>query len=509
MIGKRSFAILLIATVLCGLALAPAQANWLSTLGEIAASSGKVAGKTGRLAGEVSVGLERAATAIAKLPAEMKAGAIAAEALDGGAWRLRNAAGETITATSAESVRGALAGLAGDTKSLTFYVGEETAFAARGPLAALPSEAKLRIAVDDASYPLLRQGSGETTALFAELSPGVILALKDRSLFGEALWQLQRPLGKSGVRVLSLDAGGPKTLSTLGKRSAEGMPVAEIVDPAALAAALPSLRGQTVIVTGAVEGETIRFAGISGAEGSIPTAELMQAAERSDVNILLLDAGSAKQPGGTTWLWQERGIAHLDAAMAKTTLGDFISALSRGQGRLAVDADWGVAGHFRLSAKPAATDAPAASGEAAAKSFGESTLDVAVDLAAKISENVVPRTTSASLNSRNTQWDIDNRLIPGIPAWLQYWYLFSWVAGLIGYFHLKRWWRWLRRRAVGAEAPTGWPAKIGEGVIYWLAFTPLLGWPALMVVLIHAIFDPFAAVVRGVGGLFRRTKAGA
>ncbi len=502
---KRSVSLLvLIAGV--SLAAPPVNANWLTSLGEIAATTGKVAGKTGRLAGEVSVGLEGAVNAIAKLPAEMKAGAVAAEALDGGAWRLRNAAGETITATSAEGVRGALAGLAGDAKSVTFFVGEDTAFSARDALVALPSEAKLRLAVDEASYPLLRQGNGDTAALFAELNPGVILALKDRGLFGEALWQLQRPLGKSGVRVLSLDAGGPKALSTLGKRGAEGLPFAEAVDPAALEAALPSLRGQTVIVTGAVEGETLRFTGISGVEGSVSVADLMQAAERSDVNILVLDAGSAKQPGGTTWLWRERGIAHLDAAMAKATLGDFIQALSRGQGRLAVDADWGASGHFRLSAKPAA-DAPKASGEAASKSFGESTLDVAVDLAAKVAENVVPRSTSASLNSRNTQWDIDNRLIPGIPAWAQYWYLMNWVAGLIGYFHLKRWWRWLRRRTVGAEAPTGWLAKIGEGLPYWLVFTPLLGWPAVLVLLVHSIFDPLASIIRGVGGLFHKAKA--
>ena len=503
---KRSVSLLvLIAGV--SLAATPVNANWLTSLGEIAATTGKVAGKTGRLAGEVSVGLEGAVKAIAKLPAEMTAGAIAAEALDGGAWRLRNAAGETITATSAEGVRGALAGLAGDAKSVTFFVGEDTAFSARDALVALPSEAKLRFAVDEASYPLLRQGSGETTALFAELNPGVILALKDRGLFGEALWQLQRPLGKSGVRVLSLDKGGPKSLGTLGKRSAEGMPVAETIDPVALEAALPSLRGQTVIVTGAVEGETLRFTGMSGVEGSVSVADVMQAAERSDVNILVLDAGSAKQPGGTTWLWRERGIANLDAAMAKATLGDFIQALSRGQGRLAVDADWGASGHFRLSAKPAAADAPKASGEAAGKSFGESTLDVAVDLAAKIAENVVPRSTSASLNSRDTQWDIDNRLIPGVPAWAQYWYLMNWVAGLIGYFHLKRWWRLLRRRTVGAEAPAGRLAKIGEGILYWLAFTPLLGWPAVLVLLIHSIFDPLASIIRGVGGVFRKAKA--
>ena len=492
---------------LCVLAAPAANANWLTSLGEIAATTGKVAGKTGRLAGEVTAGLEGAVKAIAKLPTEMQAGAIAAEALDGGAWRLRNAAGETITATSAESVRSALAGLSGEAKSVTFFVGEETAFAAREALASLPSEAKLRLAVDDASYPLLRQGGGGATALFAELNQGVILALKDRSLFGEALWQLQRPLGKSGVRVLSLDAGGPRVLSTLGKRGAEGLPVAEAVDPAALEAALPSLRGQTVIVTGKVEGETLAFTGISGAGGTVPIADLMQAAERSDVNILVLDAGVTKQPGGTTWLWQERGIAHLDAAMAKTTLGDFIGALSRGQGRLAVDADWGASGHFRLSAKPAAADAPAASGEAAGKSFGESTVAFAVDLASKIAGNVAPQATAASLNSRDTQWDLENRLIPGIPAGVQLSLAISWVLALIGFHEARRWWAFLQRKVAGVAPPFSWPGRIGSEALYWLIFAPLIGSLAFGVTVVRVLIDQVMSMVRIVLWPFQRKRA--
>jgi hypothetical protein len=481
-----------------------AEANWLTSLGEIAATTGKVAGKTGRLAGEMSAGLEGAVKAIARLPAEGQAGAIAAEALDGGAWRLRNAAGETITATSAESVRGALAGLTGDAKTLTLFVDQDTAFAAREAIAALPADAKLHLALDDLSLPLLRQGTGDGTRLYAELNQGVILALQDRALFSEALWQLQRPLGKAGMRVLSLDGGGPRALATVGRRSAEGMPVAEAIDPGALASALPSLRGQTVIVTGKVEGETLAFAGISGTEGKVAVADLMAAAERSDVNILVLDAGVAKQPGGTTWLWQERGIANLDSAMAKASLGDFIAALSRGQGRLAVDADWGASGHFRLSAKPAAAAAPAASGEIAAKTLSESTLELAIDLAGKVAGNVAPQTTTAALNSRDTQWDLDSRLIPGIPALLQYQLLGNWVLGLIGFHEARRWWAFLQRRVAGIVPPFTWPVRIGSELLYWLIFAPLIGSLAFIVTVFRILIGQVMDLVRIVTWPFRR-----
>lgn len=499
---RQVCAVLLAAMLGCAVS-APAGANWLTSLGEIAATTGKVAGKTGRLAGEVSAGLESAVKAIAKLPAELQSGAIAAEALDGGAWRLRNAAGETITATSSEGVRGALAGLSGDSKSITFFVGEDTAFSAREALAALPSDAKLRLAVDEASFPLLRKGTGEDAKLFAELNGTVVLALTDRSLFAETLWQLQRPLGKSGIRVLALDAGGPKTLSSLAKRSAEGLPRAEAIDPAALEAALPSLRGQTVVVTGKVEGEVLSFAGNSGAAGTVRVDSLLQAAERSDVNILVLDATTVKQPGGATWLWRERGIAHLDAAMAKATLGDFIAALSRGQGRLSVETDWGASGHFRLSAKPSATDVPAASGEAAGKSFGESSLEFAVDLASKLTGNVAPQATSASLNSRNTQWDLDSRIIPGVPAGLQMALAVSWVLGLIAFYETRRWWAFLQRRVAGVAPPFSWLGRIGSECLYWLIFAPLLGWLTFDALVIKVVWEQVMGLVRLVLWPFR------
>ena len=503
MVWRRIHTLLIALIVGLALGVGGAKANWLTSLGEIAATTGKVAGKTGRLAGEISVGLEGAVKAIAKLPAEAQAGAIAAEALDGGAWRLRNAAGETITATSADGVRGALTGLTGDSKSLTFFVGEDTAFGARDSLAALPQDAKLRLAIDESSYPLLRQGGGETAALYTELSDGVILAMTDRSLFSEALWQLQRPLGKSGIRVLSLDGGGPKTLSTLAKRSADGLPQAEAIDPAALDSALYSLRGQTVIVTGKVEGETLAFAGNSGAAGSVPVAKVMEAAERSDVNILLLDAGTPKQPGSTTWLWQERGIAHLDTAMAKTTLGDFVTALSHGQDRLAIDTDWGAGGHFRLSVKPAATDAPAASGATAASSMGERTVAFAVDLASKVAGNVAPRATAASLNSRDTQWDLDSRIIPGVPAGLQIWYAASSLMALLAFYETRRWWAFLQRRIAGVTPPFSWPGRIGSETLYWLIFAPLVGGLTFSVLVVRILWDQVMALVHIVLAPFR------
>lgn len=500
---KSNFAIFFLLTVIVCLPI-PASANWLTSLGEIASTAGRTGGK---LAGEVSIGLESAAKIISKLPAELQKGAIAAEALPDGAWRLRNAAGETITATTPEGIRGALTGLEPglkETGSFSFYVNEDAAFQNVTALEALPSDAQIHVAIDDASYPLLRQGKGDAAKLFAELDGNLIISIADRTLFDEAIWQLKRPLGKAGIRVLSLDGGGARALPAAGRRSAEGLPLAETIDVGALDTAFASIRGQTVIVSGKIEAGAVGFTGVSGKTGSIPLADLTRAAEAQDVNLLMLDAGTPKQPGGTTWLWQERGIANLNTAMAHTTLGHFISALSRGQGRITITTDWGEGGHFRLTAVPAASDAPAASAAAPQAGLGERAAEFAAHVAEKLAGNVAPQSTVISLNSRNTQWDLDHRLIPGVPAWILYAYAAGWVSGLIAFTETRRWWRFLTRGWL-STAPS-WPRRTIMTAVYWLIFTPLVGWPALMSFFVRSIIEQIVAFFRLLAWPFRRKQ---
>jgi len=493
----------IVALLLGVLACNDAHADWLTSLGEIAAESGKV----GKLAGEVSVGLEGAARLIAKLPAAAQKGAVAAEALDGGAWRFRNAAGDVITATGPEGVRGALTGLAPDLASsgggLSVYLSEDAAFTGATSLEAFPNGSRLHVLVEDTPYPLLRTGRGKDARMFVELDNNVIVAMADQSLFSDTIWQLKRPLGKSGIRIASLDTGGPGFLPAVGKRGSEGLPQAEAVDAAMFGSALSAMRGQTLIVTGKIDGEALRFTGISRRSGTVPIADLMQAAQRQDVNLLLLDAATAKQPGGTTWLWQQRGITHLDTAMAEASLGDFIAALGSDQGRMQIAADWGDSGHLRLTASPARADAPAASGEVASPGVGERALNFGAELTKEIAGQIVPNSAAASLNNRETQWDLDYRLIPGIPAGVQIGFAISWVTGLLGYSQARWWWRFLTRTRKKTPA---WPWRLLYESGYWLIFTPLIGPLALAGVLLWSTVEQFLGLWRLLTWPFRRKQ---
>ena len=117
---------------------------------------------------------------------------------------------------------------------------------------------------------------------------------------------------------------------------------------------------------------------------------------------------------------------------------------------------------------------------------------------------MVPHAASLSLNSRDTQWDLDSRLIPGIPAGWQIGYAISWVTGLLGFSQARWWWRFVTRTRT--QPPAGlW--RFAYECAYWLVFTPLVGPLAMLGVAFWSIVHQ----VRGFWHLltwpFRRTAA--
>src|SRR5262249_10947582 len=142
--------------------------------------------------------------------------------------------------------------------------------------------------------------------LFAAIKPNLLVDLRERKAFQEAVWQLARPLSKASVRVLALEPGGPTALAPSPRIDPESKrALIDVIDPASLPAALAALGGQTVLVTGRLEGRLIYVQPASGSERSIILSDLIKAAEEADLNLVVLRAGATpRQPGGRNWLWQ-------------------------------------------------------------------------------------------------------------------------------------------------------------------------------------------------------------
>src|SRR5436189_4207356 len=270
--------------VLGALLLLPiaAQANWLSKVVGAAEHAGSRAAKLGTGA------LENAALHLRSLPPKAEGGAaLAAQATQEGHWRFVNRAGETFTAGTPEELKRVAGVLLPETKAdakLSLYLTEDTVFQHRAALKDLPKGTELYVVARNESYRVLRRGEGAAERLFAEVRPSLVVELADRKMFEEAVWQLARPLNKANVRVLSLEPGGPPRLASAPSVDpATKRALVDVIDPASLPAALGSVRGQTVLVTGRVDGRLLYVQPTSGPERSILMPDLFKAAEEADV----------------------------------------------------------------------------------------------------------------------------------------------------------------------------------------------------------------------------------
>ena len=145
------------------------------------------------------------------------------------------------------------------------------------------------------------------------------------------------PLNAANVRVLALEPGGPSRLASSPRIDpATKRALVDTIEPASLTAGLGTVRGQTVLVTGRVDGRVLYVQPSSGPEKSLLLPDLFKAAEEADVNLVVLRAVSTpRQPGGRDWLWQRVEVKGLEQAMQHARVADFLNALGGPNARLA------------------------------------------------------------------------------------------------------------------------------------------------------------------------------
>lgn len=467
-----------------------ADAGWLSRLGRGAAEVGEAGAKAGKYG---IAALDNAAEFVAKLPPMAKGVPLAAHATPEGHWKFVNKDGDVFTAGTADELSRVTATLApslGADGKLALYLSEDTVFGQRARLKDLPSDAELHVVVDQDSYRLSRHGSGGGEKLLAEVRDNLVVELSDRDMFEEAVFQLGRPLNKSNIRVLALEPGGPGRLDSVPRFDpATKTALVDAIDPAALPAALATLKGQTVLVTGRVEGDALHFRPVSGPEQTTKLGELRAAASAGDVNLVILESASPLQPGGRNWLWQKIAVGGLDEALKRASFADFLNALGASRGQLTVSAARDGMGRTLLTAVP--------TGQAATPLTG-----VLGDWVGGVTDNVLGNVAvqgvSAFLRDGDRQRELDLRLIPGIPSWIQICYLAGIAAGVLGWSVARGWWAriWPPEGREDYGNAIGFRAAQGARFLaFVLAFLPVAGsfaffW-TLTLQLWHMLTAPF------------------
>ncbi len=460
-----------------------AQANWLTSL---AREAGEAGGSAATRAARYGIsGLDRAAAHIKALPAATKDAVLAAHATPEGHWKFVNREGDVFTAGTPDELTRAVPTLLPDAPSdakLALYLSEDTVFDERALLKDLPEGAALHVVVGRDSYPLVR-ASDRGGTLLAEVRPHLRVALDDAGLFEEAVTQLERPLSRSSIRTLALEPGGPATLSS-SPRLEPGTKAALVdrIDPAELAGALRSVRGQTVLVTGRVEDNLLHFRPESGSEQSLKILEVMRAAAEADVNLVILHAPVPRQPGGRNWLWQRIAVDGLDDALKRATFGDFLDALGSSHGAFRVNVSREGSGRVAIRAAPEGSAAEPITGV-----VGEWLATVA----SNITGNVVTSTVEVHARDEARQEELDSRIIPWLPSYIQAVYLVGLIAGILGWPVARAWWEriWPARAAPSTRAPVGYrAAQAARFAAFLLLFLPVAGLPALFVSLILQLF---------------------
>lgn len=479
-------------------AVAPASANWLTKLA-------REAGEAGGTVGRVALGaLENAAAHIKTLPTTGKGVALAAEAAPAGHWRFANRNGEVFTAGSPEEMGRVLRVLApeaaGDSK-LALYLAEDAVFKRPAQLESLPSKAELHVVIDKQAFSL-RRGKDQNR-LFAEVRPNLAVEIGEKAAFDEALWQLSRPVNKANIRVVSLEPGGPETLAGVPRRDpATGQATVDALDPYKLTKALGAIKGQTVLVTGRIDGRFLHFQPQSGPERTLVVGDLTAAAEAADVNLVILQSASPRQPGGRNWLWQRIEVEGLDEALKRASFADFLNALGATRGQLAVTAR--ADGPHRVVVRAEPTGPPA---EPVTGKVGE----WAAEIVSQVTGNVVTNGIEAHARSKERQKELDSRIIPGVPSDVQVGYIVVLVLGLMGLPLARAWWArlWPPERREEYAGPIGYyAARWVKGALFVLLFLPVAGIPAFFGSLLMQAWGIVTLPFRFFGRLVSRAKGG-
>jgi hypothetical protein len=417
-------------------------------------------------------GLELAAEQARRLVVPAGTAVLAADASPEGHWTFVNGKGERFTAATKEEMARMPGVLAPEAKEaggrLILVVTEASVFGSGDALSMLPRDAGLRLSTATGLYPMT---AGGAKVRQVQIGPRLRVEVGERAGFDEVLLQLDKSLARGGIRVVTLEPGAP---ATLGRRlaidaRAKG-DLIERIDPVRLVDAIAGLRGQTVVVTGRLEGKFLHFQVPGAADRSLIVADLTSAAADHDVNLIILDAPAGRQPGSRNWLWLKAEVQGAEGLHPDSGLDGLLSTLASEARPL----DVRLAGlDDRRTVLVAVPGAPASSG--AIGGIGDALSRAASDLAGSVTGRIEPAAIHMHLVSAQRQRELDRRLIRWLPAWATWGYLGLLVAGAIG-APASRWW-WAR--VWPPEAAADYPGTIGlqaaravRLLIYALVFMP-------------------------------------
>jgi len=483
----------------------PSHSGWFTKLVNKASDAGD--GRKGiRGAGLADLGA--AGLLVRNLPKGNRGHAVAASVSDDGHWHLMNGAGERVTVSGTDELEDAMKWLVPDRfnkerRLITFYMQDEGLLRNPEFIKILPAVARRVIVAGGKSYPVFFKRINSEEILHARLRDGIDVRLGDLEAFREVAWQMEKPLNKGNLRLLSLRQDAAKEIPKVGVVGSGGLPQPDEVDPYFLKSSFTSLRGQTVLITGRVKDDLLYFQPSGASDLSIFIKDIAEAARASDINLIILNTGRSRQPGGLDWLWRKVGIKGLEDGLQQKNFGDFLNMIGKGRGGFDVGVDLQRSSRASMLAGPRVLTPGILEHDNGPDYDGLGS--ALTDAVAVIKGDMLVASVMADLPSSSRQKELDDRIIPGIPSDLQHFYLGSLILGLIGFPASRRWWRRLwpqeNHDQYGTRAALGGAIAV-RAILFVLVFVPVVGIPAFFV----SVDGWFRAIIMAPYNWFARRK---
>lgn len=402
------------------------------------------------------------------------AAAVSAE----GHWTFVNRSGQRFTAANTQEMAAVASNLAPNTDgtpaAMIIHVAGNGVFRHPEHLDLLPERARLRLVAEGASFPLRRTGTGGRRRWLAEVIPNLLVPATDRESLREAVGLLRRPLTSRRVRILALTPGGPAALAPRLPNAAGAAAPIEQIDPLHLPAAMRALTGQTAVVIGRIERQSLlTFRTANGREQSISYEEARAAAQAADADFVVVSSAAPRQPGARNWLWLRVEVEGLADALRRDRYGTFIAALANSARPLLAEIRSRGADRVTVTVLPAEDGA----GVPAPGPLGS----VVSEVYSEVAGTVVTHGVVADVSSRARQRELERRMVPGIPADLQMLFGAVLMIGLAGLPVAWRWWGliWAAERRSDYAGERGyWSAKAVRVMAFAGLFLPIAGLPA-------------------------------
>ncbi len=426
-------------------------------------------------------GLDRAIRHAERIVVTAGTVVMAASASQEGHWTFVNTKGERFTAATpgemAHMPAVLAAGAAFPNTPLLLVVDDGSVFRSDTALKSLPAFAAVQLSTATGVYKL-DTGPPRTVAV----TPKLRIELSDRASFDEILAQLDRAFGRFSPRVIALVPGASAVLPS--RPALEAQEIAERIDPYRLADALSGVVGQTVLVTGRLAAGLLYFQDPSGSERSLNATDLIAAAARHNVNLLVLETASGRQPGVRNWLWLKAAVAGVEAVGAHPTLGALV-------GRFATEAM-----PLTLRSTAARDDRVTLVGSVGAPTkstvggFVDALSRAASGLSNDVTGQIEPTAIHMYLTAAELQRELDRRIFASIPSGFTWGYIALLVIGLIGAPTSWRWWSQLwppEQRAEYSNAFGYQAARAAKLAVFAALVMPVTGLAAAPYTLIDRI----------------------